>query len=80
MLNSCLHRVTSIEINQDIREPDDPGIIEILITSEYSDKPVEFILFLNGDTKDIWVRRNLTYTGHMERENLMKITCEDDDE
>ena len=40
MLSSYLQRVSSIEINKDIREPDEKGVIEILITSKYSKYPL----------------------------------------
>ena len=81
MLSSYLQRVSSIEINKDIREPDEKGVIEILITSKYSKIPLEFILFLDGATKDIWVRHELDETsGLIERKNLIKITCQPNEE
>ena len=81
MLNSCLHRVTSIEINQDIRGSEDSGTIEILIASEDSDKAFEFVIFFKGRAKNMLVEHDLDKTsGWKERENLMKITCEGDED
>jgi hypothetical protein len=81
MLSSYLQRISSIEINKDIREPDEKGIIEILITSKYSEIPLEFTLFLDGATKDVLVQHELSETsGLIERKNLMKITCQPDEE
>ena len=81
MLSGYIHRVTSVEINQDIRESEDSGTIEILIASEDSDKAFEFVIFFKGRAKNMRVEHDLDKTsGWKERENLMKITCEGDED
>ena len=81
MLSSYIHRVTSVEINKDIREPEDSGTIEILIAINGMDKPLEYTFWFSGKSKNMLVEHHLPITtGTLRRENLMRITCEGDDE
>ena len=83
MLSSFIHRVTSIEINKAIREPEDSGTIALIIHVYGMDNPVEYTLWFDGKSKDMLVEHNLsetTGTVTVRRENLMKITCEDDED
>ena len=81
MLSSYIHRITSVEINQALREPEDSGTIEVLITIDGMDRPLEYTLWFSGKSKDMLVEHHLPETtGMIRRENLMRITCEGDED
>jgi len=81
MLSSYIHGVRSIEINQSVREPEDSGTIALVIHIDGMDKPLEYTFWFSGKSKNMLVEHHLPITtGTLRRENLMKITCEGDDE
>ena len=83
MLSSYIHGVRSIEINQSVREPEDSGTVAFVIHIDGMDKPLEYTLWFSGKSKDTLIEYHLPETTGaitVRKENLMRITCEGDDD